>query len=207
MPHLRPHWDPSETTLQSFPGKFLHQHQSSWALHDGCFASGQLHSLSQSEINFPIHCLVFDNFNILGVFLVILSPSDLGFDCHAIFDCRHVLTSWSYICLMLSNSLKVSTDIQPSLDRGDNARKKVGQFFFLCLSFFSNFWWLLVCQLNFPIFSLSSLFCPSFNRTWIVPNDIWVSFMDGKGIFSNECCLDRIGLKAFLLNEAHWFSI
>ena len=59
---------PSETTLQSFQGKFLHQHQSSWALHAGCFASSQLHSVSQSEINSPIYCPVFDNCNILGVF-------------------------------------------------------------------------------------------------------------------------------------------
>ena len=69
---------PSETTLQSFQGKFLHQHQSSWALHAGCFASSQLHSVSQSEINSPIYCPVFDNCNILGVFLMILSQINLG---------------------------------------------------------------------------------------------------------------------------------
>lgn len=59
---------PSETTLQSFQGKFLHQHQSSWALHAGCFASSQPHNVSQSEIHSPIYWPVFDNCNILGVF-------------------------------------------------------------------------------------------------------------------------------------------
>ena len=77
---------PSETTLQSFQRKFLHQHQASWVLYDGCFASGQF-SISQcGTVRDEIFNKMPRSRNKLGIFLVILLQSNHGFDSQSILD-------------------------------------------------------------------------------------------------------------------------
>ena len=135
MPHLRPHCNISwgNSCISTNP-------------HAGCFASG----VSQSEINFPIHCLVFWQFQYIGCFLGILS--------HAILDCRqlvlHLFDHFQFnkgLYQLLFNHLLTEETIPA---------KKWEKLLLLYLSFF---WSVRSASSTFPVFLHFSHFQPDLN--------------------------------------------